>query len=403
MTPPRRRQAGEGGISEYRLNDGTVRYLIQFRMVNEHGQAGRVRRRGYATRKDAGKALRDALKAVETNTWVKAHKTTVADHLQMWLDGLRLKPSTMASYRKNVRLHVVPHIGSVRLDQLTGARLSALYRQLETSGRRDREHHGEPLSARTVRYVSTIVKAALKSAVADGLLVRNPADRAAPPTAREARAPEMHPWTADQLRRFLAWSAGNSDELHPAWHVAAVTGMRRGELLGLRWADIDWTARTVAVRRSVGVVKAFGEGEQFVTGTTKGGRARVVDLDGGTLALLRAHRAARAEVGLVLVKPGSSVFGDLSGGPLHPERFGRTFRARLAQARATPQGEELPVIRLHDLRHTCATLMLSQGEHPKVVQERLGHATVSITMDVYSHAIPALQRDAADRLGALLG
>ena len=236
MTPPRRRQAGEGVISEYRLQDGSVRYVIQFRIVDEHGRDQRIRRRGYLTRKEAGKGLRDALKAVEQQTFVRADKQTLAAYLEGWRNGLRLKPATMSSYQKNVQLHIAPHIGAERLDQLTGARLSALYRQLEDHGRMDPKHIGEGMSARTVRYIHTVLKAALRHAVSDGLLAVNPADRAIPPSAAEAKPPEMHPWTADELRAFLAWSRSHSDELHPAWHLLAMTGMRRGELLGLRYA-----------------------------------------------------------------------------------------------------------------------------------------------------------------------
>ena len=153
----------------------------------------------------------------------------------------------MASYRKNVRLHIAPHIGTVPLSGLTAVRLDQPYRALEKDGRAGRE--GEGLSARTVRYIHTIISAALRDAVDAGLLPANPAAKAHPPTAKQAQAPEMHPWTAPQLATFLAWSREHS-ELHAAWHVLAMTGMRRGELLALRWRDADLDAGTITVRRS---------------------------------------------------------------------------------------------------------------------------------------------------------
>ena len=158
-----------------------------------------------------------------------------------------------------------------------------LYRELETGGRRDGrgELTGEGLSARTVRYVHAIIGKALTAAVdaEPPLLFRNPAAKAVPPTAKEARPPEMHPWTAAQLGAFLAWSAGNS-QLHAAWWLLAYTGMRRGELLALPWHDVDLDAATIAIRRSVGVVRNAGEGAEIREASTKTDKSqRVVDID----------------------------------------------------------------------------------------------------------------------------
>src|SRR5262249_54287869 len=151
--------------------------------------------------------------------------------------------------------------------------------ELESSGRAD-YRRGEGLSARTVRYVATILRAALSEAVTAGLLTRNPADpeHAKPPSAKKARAPEIHPWTAGQLAAFLDWSREHS-QLRPGWHVLAMTGMRRGELLALRWRDLDLDAATASVRRSAGVIRVKGQGATITEGPTKTGRPRVIDLD----------------------------------------------------------------------------------------------------------------------------
>src|SRR5262249_41014792 len=143
----------------------------------------------------------------------------VGAYLDEWLAGLRLAPSTVASYRKNVRLHLAPHIGAVPLASLTTARIDALYRQLERGGRADHKA-GEGLSPRTVRYVHTILSAAPGAAVKHHRLARTPAATASPPSARQARAPEMHAWTAEQLAAFLGWSAGNGQH-HAAWRLLA--------------------------------------------------------------------------------------------------------------------------------------------------------------------------------------
>lgn len=258
------------------------------------------------------------------------------------------------------------------------------------------------LSARTVRYVHTIVHSALRSAVRDGLVAMNPADKASPPSARSAVAPETTTWTADQLRAFLAWSAEWGDELHPAWLVLAITGLRRGELLALLWRDVDLDVGSISVQRSATLVKHKGAGEEIVISPPKSGRSRVIDIDRVTADALRSHRAARGSLSLAFAREDALVFGDIAGRVRHPEHFSKSFVTRLRAAQRALDEDAVPTIRLHDLRHTAATLMLRNGEHPKIVSERLGHAKVSITLDVYSHALPTLQREAADRLAALV-
>ena len=178
--------------------------------------------------------------------------------------------------------------------------------------------------------------------------------------------------------------------------------MRRGEALALRWRDIDLDAGRLAVRRSLGVVKTKGAGQQLVEGPTKTGQSRVVDLDAGTVAALRAYRTARNEVAGDLVRDGALVLSNLDGSPRHPERFSRRFVAHLARARQALGAEQLPAIRLHDLRHTHASLLLADGVPVKVVSERLGHANATITLTVYQHVHPGMGRQAADRFAALL-
>ena len=398
MTKPRRRQAGEGTIGEYVTKAGP-RYLIKYTAPQEDGTKKVVLKRGFLTRKAAGEELREQRTKVATGTHVLANKLTLADHVGEWLDSLRLSPSTAASYRKNMRLHVIPHIGSMRLDQVTGTRLTALYRALEQSGRVD---GNGGLASRTVRYVHTILHSCLKAAVNDGRLAVNPADKAIPPTARESVSPEMRTWTGEELRRFLNWTENLPDDLHAGWVLLSMTGMRRGEALGLRWNDIDFTTGTVSVRRSAGRIPTKGEGEEIIVGPPKSGRSRVVDLDAQTLSTLRSYRALRGFLSLDLARPQAYVLGDLSGAVRHPERFRRTFLTRVSQARKALGDDYLPSIRMHDLRHTHATLLLQAGVHPKIVSERLGHAKVSITMDVYSHAVPTLQREAAGKIASLV-
>src|SRR5215210_2500773 len=190
---------------------------------------------------------------------------------------------------------------------------------------------------------------------AGGLSV-NPTDRSTPPSPSEARPPEMQAWTAAELVRFLRWADARDPDLAMGWRLLAATGMRRGEALALRWRDVDLDAGRISVRRSVGVVKTKGAGEELVEGPTKTGQSRVVDLDSGTVAALRSYRAARGLLTLDLIRDTALVLSELDGTHRHPERFSRRFAGQVVRAGKALAAEALPVIRLHDLRHTHATL-----------------------------------------------
>jgi len=397
----KRRAPGEGGVSEYVTARGTTTFYISYWVTDP--ETGRLRRkvtRGFPTKKEAHTRQRAELGKADRGEWVDPSKEQLAAYLQTWLAGQRLRPSTLSSYKKNVRLHIAPRLGSTPLARITGAQVNAWLRDLEQTGRAD---GAGGLSARTTRYVFTILRSALSDAVRDGRLAVNPTDRATPPTAAEARPPEMRAWTATQLRTFLGWSAGRGDDLHVVWLLLASTGMRRGEALALRWRDVDLDAATVAVRRSVGVVKTYGAGQDIVEGPTKSGHARVVDLDAATVAALRGYRVERGGIALGLIRDDALVLGAPNGLYRHPDRVSRTFRERIAQCRRALGDDALPTCRLHDLRHTHASLLLADGVPVKVVSERLGHANATITLGVYQHVMPGMGRQAADRFAALLG
>jgi integrase len=402
----KRRSPGEGSVWPYRTKAGQLRYAIGYvRLMPDGTRKAVTRRTGphgerWTTERDAKRALREILVAVDKGELVDPSKQLVGAYLDEWLAGLRLAPSTVASYRKNVRLHIEPYIGTVPLASLTTARIDALYRQLERGGRADHKA-GEGLSPRTVRYIHTILSAALGAAVKHHRLIRNPAATASPPSAKQARAPEMHAWTAEQLAAFLGWSAASSQH-HAACRLLAYTGMRRGEALALRWRDVNLDAGTVSVRRSAGVIRVKGEGAAIEEGDTKSGKPRVVDLDAATVAVLRAHRKQRGSMALQLARDDALVLGDQEGQHLHPERFTRTFVAEVARCRKALGASAVPVVRLHDLRHTHATLLLLAGVPVHVVSERLGHASPVITMQVYAHVLPGSQREAAEMFASLV-
>jgi integrase len=202
----------------------------------------------------------------------------------------------------------------------------------------------------------------------------------------------MRTWTPDELRSFLEYVA--HDPYYAAWVLAASTGMRRGEVLGLRWQDIDFDRRRLAIRQTI--ISIDYRVEVSEPKTARGRRS--VALDSGTVTALRGHRAAQNQEKLKLGEAYQDmglVFCRADGGPVHPDRFTQMFDKHVKES-------GLPRIRLHDLRHTHATLALAAGIHPKVVSERLGHSTVAFTMDVYSHAIPSMEAEAAETIANLV-
>jgi integrase len=402
MTKPRRRQAGEGGISEYQTRAGP-RYLIKYKNPHEGEGPEWIVRRGFLTRKAAASALGDINSEIRRGAHVVPAKMTVGQWLDQWLAGLRLAPSTMASYKKNVRLHLKPALGQIQLTRLTGSQISGLYRSLERNGRQD-HRAGTSLSATTIRYCHTLLKSALSEAVRQGLISVNPAERAAPPAAREAKAqaPEMRTWTGRQLGGFLDWADAQALTDATAWRVLAFSGARRGEVLALRWRDFDPDSARLSIRRSVGIVHNKGERPQILEGATKTGRERVVDLDPQTVEVLRRYRVSRAGLALQLARDDALIFGNLQGEHQHPGRFTHRFAVHVARHRRQLGEEAPPPIRLHDLRHSHASLLLAAGVPVKVVSERLGHSTVTVTLDVYQHVLPGMQAEAAATFAAIV-
>jgi integrase len=254
-----------------------------------------------------------------------------------------------------------------------------------------RSNGGGGLSPRTVRYVHTILHRASRDAVRWGRLARNPADAADPPEASANTRATMTTWTAEQVRTFLRVEG---HRLHAAFLLLATTGMRRGEALGLRWSDVELATGRASIVQTVIVVNHTAT---IGSPKTDAGR-RTVALDPGTVTALREHRkrqlAERMLMGEGFTDHGL-VFCRPDGGPLHSERFSRTFTEQTARV-------GLPRIRLHDLRHTWATLALSAGVHPRVAQERLGHATVEITLGIYSHVTDGLHDDDATLVAGMM-
>jgi integrase len=360
--------------------------------LKEAEERRRETKSGFATQKECQQAMNKLLVAVEQHNYSAPTKASVREYLaKEWLPAVKstIRPTTYNSYVQHVECHIVPHIGTVKLQKLSGSQVNALYGKLAETGRKDGK---TGLSPMTIHHVHACLHKAFKDAVRWGHISRNPLDAADPPRKRGENAREMQTWTKEQLKAFLDSVA--DDRLSPLWHTIAMTGMRRGEALRIRWSDVDLENCRLSVRRAL--VPVNREVVVSEPKTVKG--CRVIALDPGTVEILKAQAArqldeqndwddAWIDSGLV--------FTVENGAALDPESVTRYFRQAVKRSM-------LPSIRLHDLRHTHATLALQAGIHPKVVSERLGHATVSITLDTYSRAIPAMQEEAAALIAGLV-
>lgn len=346
------------------------------------GRRQQKRHSGFRTKREANEALTEILGQLATGQYVMPSKLTVSRFLEdEWLPAIRtgVRPLTFESYAGNVRNHVVPRLGSVPMQQLTPSRLNSMYAEL-----------GAALSPRTVRYIHAILRRAFADAVKWNRLARSPVDAADPPSPRAGGARVMRTWSSSELTRFL--ERAGDDRLSACWRFLAMTGCRRGEALGLRWRDLDLENGRATIVQAV-------VGNRVVSETKTDRSRRTIALDQESVAALRQHRQVQNEERRILGaanKDSDLVFCREDGSAIWPRSLTRRF-ARLVELAGVPK------IGLHDLRHTHATLALQAGVHPKVVQERLGHATVSITLDVYAHAIPAMQEEAASKVAALVG
>lgn len=352
----------------------------------------RIRRRAgagsYRTRREADAALSDAMDAARRG-WRGPSRVTLAEYLRdEWLPGVDLEraATTAALYRTLMEAYVIPRLGGRRLDSIHAADLTKLYADLLSEGSRS----GKPLAPKTVRHVHTTLRKALADATAARHLSWNPAEAAKAPKILPTKDPTT--WTAEQVGRFLAHVSG--DRLEALWLLAATTGLRRSELLGLRWRDVgegELKVRQVFV--SYGKLRTFKEPK---TATSR----RTVPLSASAVAALKAHHTRQSAERLAAGPAHQDrdlVFADEIGDPLSPDMISATFR-RLAKDAG------LPRLTPHGLRHSFATIGLDCGADVLDVAAMLGHSSPAITQAIYQHTRTERLQRAADAIGdAILG
>jgi integrase len=335
------------------------------------------------TRQEVARRMAEALRSVESGLPLADERQTVAQYLESWLEVAKhqVEPGTFRRYKNFVRIHIIPVLGRVVLSRLTAQQVQSLYAKALSKG----------LSTTTVHHLHGAFHRALGDALRLGLIQRNVTEMVRPPRRQHH---EMMVLNKEQARSLLAVVAG--DRFEAVYVLALSTGMREGEIFALHWRDVDLERAVLSVR---GTIK---EGEKgFFVGKTKTAYSRRrIDLSQNVVEALRRHRQRQDEEKNLLGGAWDSsqdlVFPNTVGSAMIPDNFVKRYFKRAAKLAGLP-GE----LRFHDLRHTAATLLLSEGVNAKVVSEMLGHADVSITLRIYAHVLPSMQKQAAKIIDSL--
>jgi integrase len=367
----------------------------------------RIKKAVQGNKRTAEKVMNEMLHQLQTGTYVEPTNLTIGDYFRYWLDTYcqpNLASSTLHSYKAQINNHIIPRLGSIQLEKLSPIHLQSYYSQLTATGRKDGTGG---LSSRSALYHHRIIREALKHACRWQLVARNIADSVQPPRFKKA---EMYVMSREEVLGFLELSKPHRD--YAIIYTAIFTGMRQGELLGLTWKHVNLKQKTVDVRQQLQYLP--GKGYFFKEPKTPKSK-RQIPLTLGQIAVFKEIRKLQAqdklikgikndddaEIGDKINPEGEYEDNDLvfchdNGKPLDATNLTKRFKSLIIK-----HGH--PTMRFHDLRHTCATLLLEAGVEAKKVQDILGHESFTTTMDVYGHVLPSMQRDAIDKLSSFMG
>ncbi len=385
----KRRTSGTGSIFPWKKKGEQVGWRAEVDLGVVDGKRKReVRYVGMNRKKELASWLNSVLGKKEEGTLPRRSQLTVAAWLHTWLDGLDVRARTKEHYEGNVRLHIIPGIGSQLLAKLTAADVEKFLAERRAAG----------LSPRTVHHIRAILRNALRKAVRDRLVAFNVASEAQAPRVPKA---EMQTLTQEQVEQLR--SALKGSELEAFFLLAVGLGAREGELLGLRWSDVDIERGVLHISRSLQWIHAKAGDRKRVAALVEPKSAtsrRALQLSAPAVTALRDHRARwrdkRLSLGDRYLNEWDLMFVGACGEPLHPKAVWREWRRILTAA-------QLPTIRPHDLRHTAGTLMRERNVDPLVIQLTLGHSNISTTLGTYGHVTPGLRKQAVDAQAAILG
>jgi len=368
------------------IERGKNKYLVRVYMGLD-GEGKRIyhNKTIHGNSKDAERYRNKVLREKDTGTFVEPSKTTLADYLDTWLETAvkqRVREKTYLDYSDKMRLYIKPTLGSLKLSQVTPEKIQGAYNKMLEEG----------LSPRSVRYAHTVLRNALDQAVKWGKIYRNPADLVDLPRQKKE---EMKVLTPEEAGVFL--EATVYSPWKPLFSLLLTSGMRPSEALGLKWPDVDFEGKRITINRVL--TRTTGSGWSLEEPKTARSR-RSIPLPSSVMKDLREHEKDQ-KAKILAAEPGKYkehgfVFAANNGEPM----CGRNILQRYFRPLLKDAG--LPELRLYDLRHTCATLLLSAGENPKIVSERLGHANITLTLDTYSHVLPDMQQGASDKLEGML-
>jgi integrase len=359
----KRRSKGEGTI--YQNSKGL--WVAQVTLPN-----GKRKVKYSKTQKVVKDWLLGQRKAVEEGNWVDNDRLNISSFLDRYMEDVAahtLRPKTIESYDYLIRLHIKPEIGNLKLTALRPDHLQNLYSKKLNQG----------LSKRTVHYVHAVVHKALHQAMKWGLVSKNVADLADPPAVKRQTPKTL---TLEQIKQLLAIL--KNDRLYPLYTLAVGCGLREGELLGLYWEDVDFFSGTLHIQRSVQQLKNKG---LYITEPKSEKSKRTIAVPGFALDILWDYKEKYGKVS-------GLVFSTSNSTPFSPRNLIRHYKSALVKA-------NLPDLPFHSLRHSFASIQLLAGTNPKIVQEALGHSQISLTLDTYSHVIPSLQKEAAEKMNEL--
>ncbi|MBD1371250.1 site-specific integrase [Hazenella sp. IB182357] len=344
---------------------------------------------GFNTKKEAEKEMVNKMNELEKGTFISSSKLTFSEYLDNWLQDYAkgsVGPTTFQLYSTLIRTHIIPSLGAITLEQLQAPHIQRFYNNMLEKGRIDGNGGVSPAY---IQRIHSVLRRSLGHAVKWQLLTRNVALLTEPPKVRKK---EITTFEIEEVKQFLTHS--KDDRLYIAFVFAITTGLRRGEILGLRWKDINMETNTASIRKNLVLVK----GKPTLQEPKTNGSVRLITLPSMIMQVLKDHKKVqnqeKSQAGEAYQDNGL-IIATSFGTPVDPTNLVRSFKRIL-------KASDLPNIRFHDLRHTHATLMLKQGEHPKIVSERLGHSNTRITMDIYSHVLPNMQQEAVDRFEKML-
>ncbi|KAA0565315.1 site-specific integrase [Bacillus sp. CH30_1T] len=369
-----------GSIHKYQTGKGETRYMVMLE-VGESGKRKQKKKMGFKTKKEANAFLVESQSAIIKGSFIEPSKSSYKEFIVDWFENIKKKsiPRTADTHQILINKYILVHLEDVTLSKLNSMHIETFINRM----------HDKGYSPATIRKAFNIVNNSLDYAVDKGLVLKNVAKKATLPKDEKK---EMHIWNEDQVRTFL--KTIKNENYFMLFYMALQTGMRQGELLGLRWKDVDLENHTLSVKQVLS-----HDAKKFYNGAKTNAGNRTIQLSETIVSELKKHRAKTLQEKMLLGN--DYVDYDLVictplGTQLNPPNIRRLFNRLIKEA-------EVPKIRFHDLRHTHATLLLSKGVNIKVISERLGHANIKITLDTYSHVLPTMQKEAVKKLDEVFG